>query len=83
MGKPSKLELENLEYIQQQLRDIKDAIAKANIMLANGNRVDLVALQNSVQSVCDRIDSLPRLIGSDDLEPLIKAKETLQLESKS
>ncbi len=68
----TKLELKKSEDIRHQLQKIKTAIAQANTMSSNGTKIDLAELQNSVQSVCNKINSSPRLISSDDLAPLIK-----------
>ena len=73
MGKSGKLELMSIETIRRELRAIKDAIATAHVALSDGADVDLVILQNSVKTVCNRIDKLPQLVGSNEIEPLIKS----------
>tara|TARA_Y100001960_G_C14766775_1_gene877437 strand:- start:2471 stop:2764 length:294 start_codon:yes stop_codon:yes gene_type:complete len=72
MEKINNLELGKLEDIRQQLREVKNAIATAHEISNSGTRVKLVALQNSVQCVCNEINRLPQFINSDDLESLIK-----------
>ena len=73
MEKLNNLELGKLEDIRQQLHEVKNAIATAREISNSGTRVELAALQNSVQCVCNEINRLPQFINSDDLEPLIKS----------
>ena len=61
------------ETIRQSLRAIKNSIAVANATLAEGANVDLASIQNSVKTVCDEIKELPRLVGYNDIEQLVKS----------
>ena len=61
------------ETIRQELRAIKDAIATAHATLGEGASVDLATLQDSVKTVCNQIDELPRLVGCNEIEQLIRS----------
>lgn len=60
------------ETIRQNLQVIKDTIAAARATLDKGASVDLTALQDSVKTVCDEINGLPRLTDCNEIEQLIK-----------